>query len=261
MNATAAPLGRHERAPTLIARRRVLAATLGIVVASLAAQAAPAAGDRLAGVRRIAVISALGDRATIFRVGFTVFDSKGGDLPIQDWDLDTVAIRGAAELLGPRFQVVPVEYDKARLIASDAPSLYPRGNPSLRPLIQARPAGEADAYLVIRKSVWYMPYPERSALVGLGAVKDRMLSFGTPSADAAIDVDLVQAGSGKTLVSKSSSLRGDFDELSAPEDPGDWADKPDHMSPEQIDKLHANLAALIADALSRILPAMGLAEP
>lgn len=237
----------------------IKALILGIGLASSGSPASAAPVDRLEGIHRIAVISALGDTANVGVVGLTVLDSTGGDVPIKDWDLDGVATKRANELIGRDRQVVSVEVDKSQFTTDDEYSLYPKGNPSLRPLVRALPADKVDAYLVIRKSNWTAPQGLR--YYGLGAVRYRSLRPYPPSVYASFDIDLVQAGTGKTLVHEHSSLNGDFKNMSAPEALGDWADKPSRMSPKQIDTLRANLAAVISDALSRSLAAMKLTAP
>ena len=110
-----------------------------MTVVALAPQAR-AGSDRLAQVRRIAVISSLGDRADIALWGVTIFDSKGGFVPIAGWDLDGVATRQAVAMLAQRYQIVPVAYDPASFVPKDTEVPSPFNLPDLRPLIRELPA-------------------------------------------------------------------------------------------------------------------------
>lgn len=249
----------YWRALTSLIQCRPLTAYVAVLLLVLVGRGALAQTDRLASIHRVAIISALGDHATIWRIGITVFDSKGGNLPIGDWDLDGVAAQKAAELLGGRFEIVPVAHVKESFIPSDAPSLYPRENPSLGPLIRALPEENVDAYLVIRRITWYPSYPNNFALIGVGAVKSRVLNADQPSVFAAYEIVLVQARTGKTIAHMDSSQHHiGFDAISEPEDAADWADSADRMTQVQKDELHQHLAAHIGDSLQRTLTAMGL---
>jgi hypothetical protein len=231
---------------------RAIAAGLALVLTTLAGAHA-ANADRFAQLHRIGIISALGDRVEVSLFGFTRIDGKDGYLPIDTWRLDDLAIREAATMLGGRFQISPVTYDKKPFLAADTdPPTYV--NPPLKPLIQGLPTSDMDAYLVIRTATW-SPMGTWS-LEGLGAQKSK-ISFGQhPLVYVMLEVDLVQAGTGKTLISRT---------LGAPamthEDRGDWADTPEAMTPAQVEKLHQRIVELIPNDLARTLTSMGLKSP
>jgi hypothetical protein len=209
---------------------RSAAALLLALALGMAPTASSSAVDAqlLAQVHRVAIVASLGDRADIMLRGMTVFDTKGGNLPLPGSDLDDAASRLAAALLGSRFEIVPVTYDKTVFVRSD--DVNPGGGaPSLKTLIRAMPPAVVDAYLVIRKQDFFLPYPDRYVMNGLGALRYRRILpkslvrnlNGTVFAlNGIVFVDLeatlVEAGTGKILIDKD-------DMESIPEDEGDWA--------------------------------------
>ena len=227
---------------------RALATGLAFVVAALTAAHA-ANGDRFAQVHRVGIISALGDRVEIAVPGFTAVDGKDGYLPIDTWRLDDLATRDATALLGGRSQTSPVVYAPASSLPADADTR--RLEPPLGPLIQALPASNVDAYLVVRRANW--SGASTWALDGLGVHKSKILFGVHPMVYVMLEVALVQAGTGKTLVSRTLG-----DPSATFEDRSDWADTPAEMTTVQVERLHSRIVELVQKDLARTLASMGL---
>lgn len=230
---------------------RALATGFALALATLTA-AHPASADRFAQVHRVGIISALGDRVEIAVFGITASDSKDGYLPIDTWRLDDDAIRDAATMLGGRFQISPVAYDPASFLPADTDTR--RIEPPLGPLVQALPKSDVDAYLVIRRAIWS---PLNTwALEGLAVHKSKILFGVHPMVYVTLKADLVQAGTGKTLISLNLGVPS-----STHEDRADWSDTPGAMTAAQVEKLHARIVDLVHNELARTLASMGLATP
>ncbi len=235
----------------------LLALVLGIAPSASARGVDPAL---LAQVHRVAIIVSLGDQADIMLRGLTIFDTKGGHLPLPGSDLDDAATRQVVALVGPRFAIVPLTYDKTSFIPGDNVNPGYGAAPSLKTLIRAMPPAAVDAYLVIRKQDFFLPYPDRYVMDGLGALRyRRLLPKGiVPNVNGIVFVDLeatlVQAGTGKILIDK-------YDLESVPEDEGDWADTPKAMTDTQAAKLRGRLAELVPKAVAACLAKMQLSAP
>jgi hypothetical protein len=129
------------------------------------------------------------------------------------------------------------------------------------------PPAVVDAYLVIRKQDFFLPYPDRYVMNGLGALRYRRILpkslvrnlNGTVFAlNGIVFVDLeatlVEAGTGKILIDKD-------DMESIPEDEGDWADTPKAMTDAQAAKLRQRLAELVPKTVAACLAKMHLSAP
>lgn len=246
------PLSCREGKTAMKRRLGLFAASL--VLASISLNAAHAAGaDRLAQVHRIGVVAALGNRIQIVEFGLTALDGKNGYLPVEAWRLDDLATRDASAVLGGRFQISPVDYNAAAFLPADTDTH--RADPPLKPLVQALPASGVDAYLVIRRTICCAGTGWGSD--GLGAEKTKTL-FGVlrPSVYVMLEVDLVEAGTGKTLISRTLGIPAAVNEVES-----DWADTPAKMSAAQVETLHTRIVDLVQKDVERTLTAMGLASP
>ncbi len=223
---------------------RSLAMLLAIIV--LTPAKAPAAEDRFAQVHRVGIIAALGDRIEIWTHGWTEKDSHLGYWPIKDWGLDDLTKQTAIDLIGDRFQIVPVVYDSSTFIVTDTdpPS---EDLPPIKQLILALPPSDADAYLVIRKRTWNLS--PLYVMGGLTAMRGAMLK--SRDLFVTLQIDLVDAKTGNTLsarfVAPMTSINRE-----------DWADTPEEMSDTQAQHLRGRAAGVITRYLTVALHSMGL---
>lgn len=109
----------------------------------------PKASFDIADVKRVAVVSILGDQANVYYLGKTIFGNQQARLDIADANLDqhyTSRIKESLANTG-RFEVVDVEYDRAAWIAQDQDMsgvsiwrsllLSPRPHEQLQPVVKA----------------------------------------------------------------------------------------------------------------------------
>ncbi len=252
----------------MIARRQVfLALTTGAL--SLIAEPAFAApevisAEKLAGVRRVSIISALGDRAAIQK--YVLLHGGGTSyLPIEDWQLDELVISTASAALASRFDIVPFAYDKKIFVHRDG-GLWGFGeSPLVTSLVRSLPKSDIDAYLVVQShpfefgpGVW---------LEGVGAVQ------GPPGIGrfyyAEYEVVLIRATTGKAISWHYADMRdprgtnsflSGVDMVAVPESAADWADNASKMTDDQKQRLRDNIRALVSESLVNTLRRMGLAD-
>ncbi len=89
---------------------------------------------KLQPIKRIGIISAVGDEITFARAGLTGLDTSRQSFPIGSWGLDDLIVQQATAALSGRFQVQPVSYKRAAfaMIEKDspvAPVNFIRGDP------------------------------------------------------------------------------------------------------------------------------------
>jgi hypothetical protein len=73
---------------------------------------------QIANVRRVAIISALGDRFTVKKLGFTVFGNDERDFPVDAWGIDDAVAATVRGVVGKRFDVRPLTYQRSAFFVS-----------------------------------------------------------------------------------------------------------------------------------------------
>ncbi len=112
---------------------------------------------KLQPIKRIGIISAVGDEITFARAGLTGLDTSRQSFPIGSWGLDDLIVQQATAALSGRFQVQPVSYKRAAfaMIEKDspvAPVNFIRGDP-FKKLVETEVSPQGlDAYIVITKA-------------------------------------------------------------------------------------------------------------
>lgn len=102
--------------------------------------AVPVEDAKVASIRTVGVVSAIGDT---FRV-------NDRSIPIEPWGIDQAVIDKIAALLGSRFQVVPVTYQKPAFT-------NPRGRP-LADVVRTEVSPQGlDAYIIVNKISQVLP--------------------------------------------------------------------------------------------------------
>lgn len=132
---------------------KALAILVLLALGGCVAQSVPSA--KVSTIRTVGIISALGDRLTVQRLGITVFDANVEHGEMTGWGLDDFVIDTAKKQLVGRYDVRPVTYDKADF---DTSHFYFPEVPGLRG-DKSRPIGEVlrtgvspqglDAYVII----------------------------------------------------------------------------------------------------------------
>ena len=211
-----------------------------------------AAADEYAGIRKVGVISAIGDSFHVSKVGFTVFGNSGYTFPISAWGLDAIVAQQVTDAIKNRFAVKPIAADPS-------PIEQTKDGEDLGTFVRSLPAGNAvDAYVVVYKfrcseQCAGTPF----ALSGLGlAHHDGLFGHQDNLLYAFYGVAVVDAKNGKTIDYGTGNLGGGVLGLNMPYAEADasvWAEALDALQPSQKETLKAEMIGLIQQSLSNAL--------
>lgn len=95
----------------MILRLRALALLVPLIVGACAPPSV--APGQMQAIKRVAVMSAIGDKFTVKKIGFTVFGNEEKDFPIDSWGIDEFVIGKVRGVLAGRLDVRPVAYQKS----------------------------------------------------------------------------------------------------------------------------------------------------
>ena len=102
---------------------------------------------QIANVKRVAIISALGDRFEVKKFGITIFNNDARDFPIDAWGIDDAVVSTVRGVVGKRFEVRPVTYQRSAFYVSD------NSGPAVAEAVRSHmTAQDIDAYIVVTKS-------------------------------------------------------------------------------------------------------------
>jgi len=143
----------------------------GVSAHIAAAPAAPA-------LPKIGVVSAIGDKLYLRKVGVTVFGNEAEEMAIESWRLDDLMIAKVRIALAGRFDVRPVTYQRAPFASlAERNEIFAREHRPELVRSGVSPQG-LDGYLVITKSRSQYGNSNQS-LLGLGVVEGGSKLFGT----------------------------------------------------------------------------------
>lgn len=127
--------------------------------------------QKMQGIRTVGIISALPDVFHVQDIGLTVFGNDLKKFPIGSWGIDDYLTGKARSLLSGRFDVRPVTYQRAAIVAA-APGWNGIGE-KIRPYVSTP---GLDAYIVLRGSASrYMN--TNQGLDGFGIVEHMTLNY------------------------------------------------------------------------------------
>jgi hypothetical protein len=130
------------------------------------------APEKMQGIRRVAVISAIGDKFTVKKVGFTVFGNDQKDFPIDAWGIDPFVVGKVRSVLAGHFEVRPFAYQRAAFDTTG--NNFDKIADAVR--AQAR-STDIDAYIVVSKG--FSQYAGTNQSVhGLGILEHSALGTG-----------------------------------------------------------------------------------
>src|SRR6267154_5319747 len=118
-----------------------------------ACAAVDASAPKLAAIKTIGVISAMGGELTLTKAGLTGLGSNAQSVPIESWGIDDLIVSRTSSLLSHRFDVHPVTYRRAAFAAFEEDSVVAAANllrdDPIKKLIpaEASPLG-LDAYVL-----------------------------------------------------------------------------------------------------------------
>jgi hypothetical protein len=139
----------------------------------LLAGCAPAmvAPEKMQAIRRVAVISAIGDKFSVRKIGFTAFGNDLKRFPIDAWGIDPFVVNKVRSVLAGRFEVRPFAYQRAAFDTT--------GNnfDKIADAVRAQATStDVDAYIVVSKGM--SRYAGNNIVYGLGILQGSALETG-----------------------------------------------------------------------------------
>lgn len=157
---------------------------LGLVQIALAPHAV--ARDRYAAIHSVGVISAIGDRLAITSTGMMAVGRDKKDMPIDDWGIDRWMVTTLSQALAARFEVKPVNVDRAAFFdcAAKCAGLLKRDS-------------GVDAFVLVRK-VEESAFKDATSGISLHFTR-AMLGKYTLTTDSDFVIEVIDAKTGKVL--------------------------------------------------------------
>lgn len=125
------------------------------------------------GKRSLCVISAIGEKFVLKKIGFTVFGNEETELPLDPWKLDDLVIEKVNALLGNRYAVWKIDYPKGALSEPKGGGfqLFLDSTTWFRDRFRKIVAGQqCDLYLVVSNTISRFGSTNQS-VAGLGMVE------------------------------------------------------------------------------------------
>jgi hypothetical protein len=221
---------------------------------------------KLQTIKRVGIISAVGDEITVARAGLTGLDNSRRSFPVGSWGLDDLIVQQATAALSGRFQVQPVSYKRTAFARVEkespvAPVNFIRGDP-FKKLVQTEVSPQGlDAYIVITKAKANFGGGGRK-VEGIGFVSYDTLLASSNHIHALYEIRVID---GKTFDVIEKMVAPPLDSAESIRLPGpsrtvDASLSPGTGNPVRNENLHRAITDLIARSLSTTLSDMYLAE-
>jgi hypothetical protein len=215
-----------------------------------------ASAPKLAAIKTIGVISAMGAELTITKAGLTGLAGNAQSVPIESWGIDDLVVSRTNSLLGRRFDVRPLTYRRAAFAAVDEDTAIAAVNllrdDPIKKLVpaEASPLG-LDAYVLITKAKSIYGSTGRT-VAGVGVI-NRTAAFGSSSQIHALYVIRLLDGHDFKVIAKGSASPLDNTEMNRLAGPSRLVD--DSFLPAANDMpRNEKLKAAIIDLIERSLP-------
>jgi hypothetical protein len=116
-------------------------------------------------IKRVAVISLVGDKFTVQKISLNPFDSKPKPMPIAAWGIDQLVVKKVSSVLARRFEVRPLAYQPVE----DANDVAVKVAEGVR---NQSGQTDIDAYIVVTRGLFEEGYGyTRKRYFGLGIVE------------------------------------------------------------------------------------------
>jgi len=220
---------------------------------------------KLAGVKTIGIISALGDELTLAKGGLTGLDGRSQRFPISSWNLDQQIVQQATTALGGRYQVQPVSYTRdafAKLETdTDVIRLGALRRDPFKKLVESAVSPQGlDAYVIITKAKTKFG-PGSRKIEGIGLLSYHTMMASYYEIHAVYEVR-VYDGKSFDLIEKIAAPPledGGTVRIAGPSRMVDESLSQDG-NPAENEKLHAAVTDLVARSLSSTLGDLRLAN-
>lgn len=241
--------------------------TLAIALATCLFQPlAASAADKLANVKSVAIISALGDCLNLRDVEpvGTIFNTVHPEcVPIESWGIDDLITQQLTTALSGRFTVKPVTYNRDDFVHVSL-SVIPGTQVPVEKQLRALNNPGVDAYVVVTKmSLSNAIGDDNNTLVdGLGIGHESSLFSQTTKMFAIYAIRIIDARTFDTLETEGAHLpkTGFLPRVPIVDvDKSLWSSSAKDMTDDQKAKARARLTSLIQDSIGATLHYMELA--
>jgi len=223
----------------------------GCVLALLLAACATVTVDQsqIGNVRRVAIISALGDRFTVKKLGVTIFGNEERDFPIDAWGIDDAVVAMVRGVVGKRFEVRPATYQRSAFLVSD------NSGPKVADAVRRSFATQdIDAFIVVTKGISSIGDSNSLFVSGLGMLEGDSILVHTTNVYAIYWVTVVD-GHRFTVIGNMAawSIGQSLSAMSAVHGPNREVDA--SLRPSTLDAAaNAKLREVVIDLLQQNLP-------
>jgi hypothetical protein len=122
------------------------------------------------GIRRVGIISAVGEKFDVRKIGLTVFNNELVAVPIAGWGIDDLVTSKARGLLSRRFDVRPVKYQRSAFVG------IANSGSALSDAVRSSASSDGvDAYVIVMGNVSQVGTSNQYA-GGLGTVTSGLIS-------------------------------------------------------------------------------------
>jgi hypothetical protein len=213
----------------------------------------------------VGVMSQVGDKFTVKKVGYTVFENEENKVPVESWHIDDLVAAKISLLLGKQTAVLRIPYKKDVFASLDTPKLFRDREAEFGEIVRTITAGTRCARYVVVTGGGSSYGTSNQSLVGLGIVAGKKPFF-TGVLYNLYTLIVVRVYDGETftqLTHKAASIgqptflamiHGPHREV----DESFWPVSPDVAA--QNVKLRDAIRELVAQSLDATLPELKLTE-
>jgi hypothetical protein len=242
--------------------RNAIVLLLALCLMSACNTPRPLEPQKRADIRSVAVISALGDQFDLEYLGFVVFLNKSEQVTV-DWKIDDHVRDMVTAKLKDRYQIVPVPYSPADVVAESSFEERTFGTTSgmVERLRKAVPPGQVDAVVFVAPYGIQTGYGVIEQLEGLG-LYNRAVNYRGAAVFAAYRVVVFDGRTFETLATARSTLPpAGFYRITSPlvRMPWRWAGEPwSSLTDAQRGDMRKTLLELIDRTMTRALSDVSL---
>src|SRR5260370_2408163 len=212
----------------------------------------------------VGVVSNLGEKFTVRKIGYTVFGNEENEVPVESWRIDDLVGAKISGLLGKRAAVRRIPYQKEAFASIETPKLFRNPDADLGEILRTITVGTRCArYVVVTPSFVYYGTTNQT-LGGVGIVSSKAPFF-TGDLYNLYMFALLRVYDGETfavLTRKFASL-GEPNLLATIKGPHREVDKsfwPNSPDIAQNAKLREAIRELVGQTLDATLPELTLAD-
>jgi hypothetical protein len=211
----------------------------------------------------VGVVSNLGEKFTVKKIGFTVFQNEENEVPVESWRIDDLVVAKISGSLGKRGAVRRIPYRKEAFASLDTPKLFRNYDTEVGEIVRTIASGtHCSRYVVVAGRYWTVG-DSRESIGGIGILYDGVGPLSRVNLYALFSLWLY-AGETFTLLKQKAAPSGGSIFLEAIRGPHRLVDK--SFWPESSDKaaqdvrLREGIRELVSQGMDATLPELPLTE-